>query len=577
MVEGTGTGAAALTPTRGYHRVSLHWPTYSLAGVTGALVFGCASFTPSLVPRAWYVQGVVAGFSAAAGYAFAVFLAWLVHAVIGRQPSKAVVRRLWVVLACLGVPLLAWSLWLGQGWQRQIHALTRVPGPDSYAWIRILLLSLLTLVAIVAVARALRRLVRWVSGWLVLLLPARLARPLAFIVVVLLMIGLFNELLWRGLVTAANSAFGAVNGTTNYGTFRSMAPERSGSPSSLISWKSLGRQGRDFVALAPSVADLRRFSGDRAQRPVRVYAGIKSAPGIRSEAALAVRDLRRAGGFDRAVLLVATTTGTGLVDPAAVETLEYMYNGNTATVALQYSYLPSWISFLVDHQRAEEAGRELFNQVYDAWSALPPGHRPKLLVTGTSLGVNGSEAAFGGEADIRNRTDGVVWAGPPHSSVLHRRLVEQRDPGSPEWLPVYHSGRTVRFVSSPADVWRPGKTWDRPRVVYLQYGSDAVVRWTPRLAFTKPAWLSEPRAPDVSPDMRWLPVVTFWQVSADLPSTYAVPAGHGHWYSELYANAWAAVAAPKGWTQQDTQRLRIQIRRDRMERERIQLDLSANR
>jgi uncharacterized membrane protein len=553
----------------------LHWPRYSLAGVTGALLFACVSFTPSLVPRAWYVQGVVAGISAAFGYGLAVFLAWLVHAIVGRQPSAALTRRLWILLACLGVPLLAWSLWLGQRWQRQIHALTRVPGPDSYAWVRILLLGLLTLAVIIAVVRALRRLVRWVAGWLVLLLPARLAGPLAAILVVTVIIGLNNELLWRGMVTAANFGFGAVNGTTNPGTFRPVAPERSGSPSSLISWESLGRQGRDFVALAPSVRELSAFSGHHAQTPVRIYAGLKSAPTIRSEAALAVRDLRRAGGFDRAVLLVATTTGTGLVDPASAETLEYMYNGNTATVALQYSYLPSWISFLVDHKLAEEAGRELFNQVYDAWSKLPPGQRPKLLVTATSLGVQGSEAAFGGVADIRNRTDGVVWAGPTHSSTLHEMLVEQRDPGSPEWLPIYDEGRTVRFVSRPADLWRPATPWDRPRVVYLQYGSDAVVRWTPSLAFTKPAWLSEARAPDVSPDMVWIPVVTFWQVTADLPSTYAVPAGHGHRYSELYVNAWAAVAAPPGWTSEDTHRLRVQVRKDRIERERMLLDLSG--
>jgi uncharacterized membrane protein len=298
-----------------------------------------------------------------------------------------------------------------------------------------------------------------------------------------------------------------------------------------------------------------------------VYAGVNSADTTRARAALAVRDLRRAGGFDRAVLVVATTTGTGLVDPAAVESLEYMYNGDTATVALQYSFLPSWISFLTDHERAEETGRELFNQVYDAWSRLPPEQRPRLLVTGTSLGVQGSEAAFSGLADLEHRTDGVVWAGPTYSSPLHQRLVARRDPGSPEWLPVYDAGRNARFVSRPADVWRPGRRWDRPRVVYLQYGSDAVVRWTPRLAFTRPGWLSEPRAPDVSPDMFWIPVVTFWQVSADLPSTYGVPYGHGHRYSELYVDAWSAVAAPPGWTQRDSRRLRAQIRENQVERE----------
>ena len=45
----------------------------------------------------------------------------------------------------------------------------------------------------------------------------------------------------------------------------------------------------------------------------------------------------------------------------AVDPMEYMYNGDTAMVAMQYSYLPSWISFLVDKERAREAGRDLFD------------------------------------------------------------------------------------------------------------------------------------------------------------------------------------------------------------------------
>jgi uncharacterized membrane protein len=96
-------------------------------------------------------------------------------------------------------------------------------------------------------------------------------------------------------------------------------------------------------------------------------------------------------------------------------------------------------------------------------------------------------------------------------------------------------------------------------VVYLQNGSDPVVLWSPSLLFEKPEWLSGPRAPDVSPDMFWFPFVTFWQVTADLPSTYAVTPGHGHHYREIYANAWAAVAPPAGWTAEDTDRLRERL------------------
>jgi Predicted membrane protein len=35
----------------------------------------------------------------------------------------------------------------------------------------------------------------------------------------------------------------------------------------------------------------------------------------------------------------------GGLGPQLANPLEYMYNGDTAIVAMQYSYLPSWLSF----------------------------------------------------------------------------------------------------------------------------------------------------------------------------------------------------------------------------------------
>ena len=46
-------------------------------GVIVALGFFILSLTPSLLPRAWPVQGVVSGFTVAAGYGIGVALAWV--------------------------------------------------------------------------------------------------------------------------------------------------------------------------------------------------------------------------------------------------------------------------------------------------------------------------------------------------------------------------------------------------------------------------------------------------------------------------------------------------------------------
>jgi uncharacterized membrane protein len=74
--------------------------------------------------------------------------------------------------------------------------------------------------------------------------------------------------------------------------------------------------------------------------------------------------------------------------------------------------------------------------------------------------------------------------------------------------------------------------------------------------YERPDWLEEPRAPDVSPSMSWIPMVTFWQVTADLPFALDAPSGEGHNYRDSFVDAWAAVAPPPHWSTQDTARLR---------------------
>ena len=58
--------------------------------------------------------------------------------------------------------------------------------------------------------------------------------------------------------------------------------------------------------------------------------------------------------------------------------------------------------------------------------------------------------------------------------------------------------------------------------------------------------------------MFWMPVVTFWQVTADLPLALQAPPGHGHRTRDLRRRL-GAVAAPPGWDEEDTQRLRARL------------------
>jgi uncharacterized membrane protein len=279
--------------------------------------------------------------------------------------------------------------------------------------------------------------------------------------------------------------------------------------------------------------------------PIRAYAGLASAPDAEARAALAVKDLQREGGFKRKYLAVVTTTGSGWVDPALVDSFEYLSGGDSATVAIQYSYLPSWISYLVDKDKASEAGRALFDAVYGAWLQQPADQRPKLLVAGESLGTFGGESAFTGEQSMSNLTAGAVFAGPPNFNTLYREFTDHRDSGSQEIQPVYKDGRTVRFASDPTTAIPPtGQPWNGSRVLYMLHPSDPIVWWSPHLVFTRPAWISEPHGTDVLSGIIWLPFVTFWQVTADLPFSTGVPDGHGHRYSAEYVDAWNAVMQP---------------------------------
>jgi uncharacterized membrane protein len=178
-------------------------------------------------------------------------------------------------------------------------------------------------------------------------------------------------------------------------------------------------------------------------------------------------------------------------------------------------------------------------------------------VFGLSLGSFGGETAFSGEYDLRNRTAGALFAGPPNFNTLYREFTDHRDPGSREVEPIYRSGRTVRFTNDVLAGDGPGPApWNGTRVLYLQHPSDPIVWWSPRLIWERPDWLDERRGRDVLDTMVWIPFVTFWQVTVDLPLAAGVPPGHGHTYTREFVDGWVAVLRPPGWTPARAERLR---------------------
>nr|WP_246002868.1 alpha/beta-hydrolase family protein [Nocardia tenerifensis] len=536
-----------------------------------ATLFFALSLTPSLLPRDWLFEGLVGGINAAIGYGVGCVLEWLFRRWIRpRIQLPASVTRVFaelpgwvpwavkaaVVLGCVVVAIV--MLVQSARWQREITELMGMDDITTTGFLRTGALSAAVIALVIGVFRVVRWLVRWVAGELTarVRVPREFALPIGFLIVTVVAVTLFNGVLAKGFFAAANSAFSVRNSHTSPNAVQPSLAERSGSPDSLAKWETLGSEGRWFVSYVPTAADIARVTGKPAREPIRVYTGLESADEPEAQAELAVAELERTGAFERKALVVVTTTGTGWVDSTSAESVEMMYGGDTAIVATQYSYLPSVLSFLSDREKATRMGKLVFDKVYEHWSARPAQARPKLLVYGESLGAQGSEGAFTGLADLRTRADGVLWVGPPNSNRLWREFVTRRDPGSPEVLPTYADGLVVRFADGRGDLWRPSSAWLTPRIAYLQHASDPVVWWSPDLLFEEPDWLREPRGPDVSPTMAWYPIVTFWQVAADLPNAQGVTDGHGHRYGTLVLDAWAALAEPPDWSADLSDRIR---------------------
>jgi len=529
---------------------------YTFTGTTVGLIFIWLSLTPSLLPRGPLFQGLVSGLSGAIGYGLGVFSVWLVRFMREKDDSPPPPRWAWKVLIPIGVVgQVLMAIWF-HVWQDDVRDLMGVAHLGWYDYPLSGALSLVVLFTVVEIGQFIRWLVRFLVGQVDRFVPFRLSATIVVTLLVVLTIAVLNGVVLKFAMRTMNNTFATTNNEMNPDSAPPKTPLRSGGPESLVSWESLGHQGRVFIEGGPKVDDLTKFNGAPAAEPIRAYAGLNSADGITATAELAARELQRTGGLRRAVVAVATTTGTGWINEAEASALEYMYNGNTAMVTMQYSFLPSWLSFLVDKENARHAGQALFEAVDRLVRQLPEGQRPKLVVFGESLGSFGGEAPFMSLNNVLARTDGALFSGPTFQNTIWTDLTSTRDPGSPEWLPIYDDGRNVRFMARAGNLARPKDPWDHPRVVYLQHASDPIAWWTPDLVFSKPDWLREPRGYDVLPQTRWIPVVTFLQVSADMAVAVDVPDGHGHRYVAGVADGWAAVLSPPGWTSEKTARLR---------------------
>ena len=536
-----------------------------ITGVLLGTLFFAASLTPSLLPRSYLMQGVLSGCSFAAGYLIGVLLRWLWRYLeLPPPPRRLALPALVIASGICGLVAIVF-LWKAAGWQNAIRSLMGMPPVETAHPLEVGVIAALVFILLLALARLLKLLVRSVSGRLGRRLPPRLAGVIGIVLVGWLLWAAASGVLFRYALRAIDSSFRGLDAVMEADIARPTGALKTGGPSSLLRWRGLGRMGRSFVASGPDAAQIAAFTGKPAQEPLRVYAGLNSAETVEERARLALEELKRVSAFERKVLVVITPTGTGWVDPAAIDTLEYLHGGDVASVGMQYSYLLSWLSLLIEPQYGAEAAQALFREVYRHWSELPRENRPRLYLHGLSLGALNSDLSLDLFDVVGDPPQGALWSGPPFPSRTWRTVTATRQPDTPAWLPRFRDGSTIRFYNQQGRAPGPAAPWGAMRIGYLQYASDPVTFFDPRAAYREPAWMRSPRGPDVSTALRWFPVVTQLQIGLDIALATTTPMGHGHVYApEHHVVPWAEITEPEGWTEADSARLAAHLREQRL-------------
>ncbi len=524
----------------------------SLIGVVGALVMYGVSVSPSLLARSWQWHAVASGVLSAVGYIVGLTIQRFYALVVPRLGVEITAPQS-VSIAFRAVLLLGFFLWflrwLLQSYRerRRANHLVGMRGETLGEYLLGTFCAFILMLALLGIAWGLqwigRAIVSVLSQWMHMVF----ALALSLLILVVIVYALTSQVLLKLGINFFTRHARKMNNRTAKGIVQPQVPERSGSPQSRSSWHAVGGQGRVFLGRGPSRADIEAVTGCSAMEPIRVYAGMpEEGQSLQSAADLVVEELHRTGAFDRAVILIATSTGSGWVDEWQVQPLEYLTRGNCATASMQYSFVPSSINFLTDLDVSEEAAVILFETIRRAVDEIPEDRRPALFVCGESLGAYASQHVFSGIVDVLSRTDGALWVGTPAFTPMHAELTAIRHRGSPEVAPVVANGRHVRFVNVPENLWsdvygRELGDWNYPRVVYAQHPSDPVVWWNSELVWHKPDWISEKVDGDVSPHMQYTRGATYIQVLVDMPVAGTAPGGHGHTYHEELIPLWEAI------------------------------------
>lgn len=539
-------------------------PQSLFSGILGAEVATWWAISPSLLPRPWWITAGNVAISQGAGHLVSTGLSYAVSQgfdLAGRRPHYLTtlmsMRLSHAALASITVVTVGLSL-RRQAQQAALVNFKHKRGARHTAVGGVV--GTIGYGALLLVGEATQQSVDRLGHQLSRYMPLWVSWPLAAGMLGYLTAVLSDRVLVRRAIAQFSRNAAILNQSVFPGIEMPWESERSGSPWSLESWDKVGAQGRAVLSLGPRAHDIAAVTGlssEEVYEPIRIFTGLVSDRTLESSAQLILAEMKRTGAFNRDTIVIQTSAGSGWIPDWSVCAVEFLTGGNCATIAMQYSYLPSAVAYVVDHDTPVRASRILVDTVLDYLEVLPRDERPHLYVAGESLGAYGLTSAFGDLDALLTRTDGAVFSGAPRFTQMIQQLTTERDAGSPERLPLVDGGRHVRFVAHPDHLERDftgthyRNPWRHPRVVIAQHASDPIVWWDMNLIWKRPDWLKEagsrgvraPRAQrlDVIPGMRWVPFITAWQVGFDQLTSLRVPGGHGHNYHSEMLWYWNSV------------------------------------
>ncbi|MGV0344366.1 alpha/beta-hydrolase family protein [Corynebacterium lehmanniae] len=528
------------------------------AGLAGAEVATWGAVSPSLLPHSWWATAANVGVLQGMGHGFATVASQALRPVRSDEPQSLLPGPVRLAMTGVTAGVFVTSL------RRRAHQEKLVESDEKFKVSpQILGITLGTLGygVVLLVGDAIQTFIDAINELLGKKLPPVASWPLAIAGGGALLILVGDQMVVRRFAVRVSRQAQELDREFMRGADQPKRPERSGSPDSAVDWNTMGRQGRAVVAGGPRKEDIERLVDGGAMEPIRIFVGLDTerdqAPDFEEMAAVAVEEMRRTGAFERRHIAVMSAAGTGWINDFHTSGFEFVTRGDSAVVAMQYSYLPSAYSYLADRKNPVNSSRVLIEAIRSELEQLDPETRPKLYVGGESLGAYGVSDAFETVEEFLEQTSGGVFTGTPGFASNHSYLTRHREKGSPQRLPLIDGGRHVRFTAHPAHLRHDfrghsyANTWVEPRFVFAQHASDPVVWWEPSLAWKAPDWLREPGsrgepAPaaqhlDALDTMRWMPLVTYWQIGIDQLPSKDYPSPHGHNYHDETVAYWNAV------------------------------------